>query len=173
MNALEKQILKEQIDRYLAEQYEPRSIRYSLAETDDAPVPDDASTFAVRAVRAFLRERADRETFSDRLLRIIRERGLRESDVYNSVFMDRTLFSKIRSDPHYQPSKRTAILLALALRLPLAEAQELLGKAGYRLSASDRGDLIVEYFISQGRYNVLDINEMLAEFHAPLLLKDH
>lgn len=115
--------------------------------------------------------REDAETFTGYMLRIIKERGLKEADVYNSVFMDRKLFNKIRNDLNYQPSKRTAMLLAIALRLNLAETQEFIGKAGYVISRSNKIDLIVEYFIQEGNYNILEINEMLHKFGLQLLLK--
>lgn len=105
------------------------------------------------------------------MLRIIQERGLREADVYNRVFMDRKLFNKIRNDPTYKPSKRTALLIAVALRLSPEETRELIGRAGYVLSSSSKADMIVTYFLESGNYDVLEINEMLAEFGQPLLLR--
>ena len=86
--------------------------------------------------------------------------------------MDRKLFNKIRNDPSYQPSKRTALLLSIALHLTLEETQDFIGKAGYLISHSSKTDLIVEFFIVRGIYDVMEINEMLYEFHMPLLLKN-
>lgn len=111
------------------------------------------------------------ETFSQTLLRIIQEKRLTEPEVYNSVFMDRKLFNKMRNTPEYQPSKRTACLLAVALKLNLEETQAFLGKAGYKLSSWNKFDIIVEYFIANGNYDVFEINEVLAEFKMPLLLR--
>lgn len=113
----------------------------------------------------------DEETFSEALLRIIQEKQLTEPDVYNSVFMDRKLFNKIRNTPEYQPSKRTALLLAIALKLDLEQTQTFIGKAGFQLVHWNKFDIIVEYFIVNGNYNVFEINEMLAEFKMPLLLR--
>ena len=122
-------------------------------------------------IHSYIRSHQETESFTEYMLRVIRERGLRESDVYNGVHMDRKLFNKIRNDPDYQPSKRTALLIAIALRLNLSETQEFLGKAGYVMSHSNMTDLIVEYFIITGNYDVMEINEMLHEFNLPLLLK--
>ena len=91
--------------------------------------------------------------------------------MYNSVFMDRRLFNKIRNDREYQPSKRSAILLALALKLSLADALDFLEKAGFVLSHSNRFDVIIKFHIAIGCYDVLEINEALHENNLPLLLK--
>lgn len=66
------------------------------------------------AIQDLLNERTHAETFTEYMLRIIAEKGLSETEVYHSVFMDRKLFNKIRNDANYQPSKRTALLIAIA-----------------------------------------------------------
>ena len=121
-------------------------------------------------IKDFLEERGHVETFSEHMLRIISEKGLRETDVYHSIFMDRKLFNKIRNDPKYQPSKRTALQIVIALKLSVPEAQELLEKAGYALSHCSKTDLIVECCILQGVYDIFEINEMLDAFGMPPLM---
>lgn len=121
-------------------------------------------------IHAYMRSHQKPDSFTEYMLRIIQERGLREADVYNRVFMDRKLFNKIRNNPAYQPSKRTALLLAIALRLNLAETEEFLEKAGFVLSHSNKTDLIVEYCISNKKYNIMEINDILDDFGMPPLL---
>lgn len=109
------------------------------------------------------------ESFADMVLRKIREKGMKNAECYKRANLDKKLFSKINNDRHYRPKKATALALAIALELDLEETRELLMKAGMALSHSDKFDIIVEYFIKQGRYNIFEINEVLFYYDQPLL----
>jgi hypothetical protein len=100
-------------------------------------------------------------TFVDEVIRHIRIRNLRDSEVYKAADIDRRLFSKMMSDRNYKPSKDTALAIAFALYLSLNETKDLLERAGYTLSHSNKRDIVIEYFFVEEIYKISDINEVL------------
>lgn len=147
-------------------------VRYSLSETDDIPAQGDkfrkdavGELFALYSLNnGSLNKKLDTTlnlTFVDMLTRYINMKGWRDSKVYKAAQIDRRLFSKIMSDREYKPAKDTALALAIALELSLQQTSDLLDRAGYTLSHSNKRDVIIEYFIREGVHNLVDINEVL------------
>lgn len=178
MNDDEKQRLLQDVRRYLDEHYVP------------ADVPEDSASrllgaaLAAGDVRSFRQGRlssAAKEAmlcdiqkmlqpgFRDMLFDFIREKGVRNADLYHRSDITKAHFSKIKNDEDYHPSKETVLALALGLKLTLDETKLLLERAGYTLTNSSQTDLIVEFFIKQHLYDVDAVNEVLYEIGLPTI----
>lgn len=107
--------------------------------------------------------------FTDTLLDYIDRSGKKDAEIYKKAHISKQLFSKIRNNPHYQPTKSTALAFAIALELNLEETQDLIGRAGFALTGSSKFDLIIRYFIETGNYNMVELNIALYEFDQSLL----
>lgn len=147
-----------------------RLSKRSKKRVDLAPdmlLAESAAPKKMRSLSDLLDEVDD--TFSEALLRLIDAKGKTDPDVYKRANMDRKHFSKIRNKPDYQPSKATALALAVALELNLDETKDFIGRAGYAISHSSKTDIIVEYFIERKEYDIFTINETLFAFGQPCL----
>lgn len=160
-------------DHYVDAHYDRRTEeqRCYAMSVPCAPAPCAVSVEKASASRFSLEEMLATidESFSEMLLRKIDEKGMKDSQCYKKANIDRKLFSKIKSDRNYKPSKPTVIAFAIALELDLAETKDMLMKAGFALSHSNKFDIIVEYFINKGIYDIYTINEALFAFDQSLL----
>ena len=137
------------LNALLAKTYEPEVIDRLMKSLDEVT---DA-----QGIKSALSETEDL-SFVDAVRLLIGQSGRTEAEVYKAAGLDRRLFSKIMNDPSYKPSKDTAVCLALALRLPLSQANDLLSRAGYTLSHSIRRDIVIEYFFRKRVYDLMTVN---------------
>lgn len=176
------------IDSYIAAHYQPPYVEHDigLEECDENNIFETSCVGSARpkaifkgkafssavggpplcsaapAIDDFLKQQS--ETFSQMLLRLIDEKNLKDSEVYRNANIDRRLFSKIRGDEEYVPSKKTAICFCMALQLDIAQSKKLLEAAGYALSTSSKFDLIIMYLLENREYNVVFANIVLESY---------
>lgn len=140
---------------------------------DDAG--NDNLDFQIRKCRThkiddFINKSKTETNFHKLLFKYIDDKNLKDSDVYNKVHIDRRLFSKIRSDVMYHPSKETVILLGLSLELNEEQVEELLNSASYSLPKNNVYDLIIRFCFVEGIYELKKVNELLDSYNCKLFL---
>ena len=162
-----KKKLNEYLDLYLKPVERGTLFRSSKMMGAGAVVAD--MECAESSIINYINENKDEDTFQTKLFKLIDERELKDSDLYNKVDIDRRLFSKIRSNKDYHPSKETVILLGLGLELSEKEIEDLLESASYSLPMNTTFDLIIRFCFKEHIYDVRTVNEFLYDHECKLL----
>lgn len=160
------------IDQHYVDQIGYKAIRQVVREENIAMPSCPAPCASMAAPKAMSLEdmlKQEDAGFTETLLQLIDRTGKKDSEIYKKANLSKQHFSKIRNNPHYKPTKATAVALALALELNLEETRDLIGRAGYALTNSSKFDLIIRFFIESRIYNIVEINMTLYEFDQVLL----
>ncbi len=162
-----KQMLKVYINNNLVNEY---SFNEFIFENSNLDLNPKNGNFIKKEsnIQDFINDYEQYNDFQTLLFKLIDDRNLKDSDVYNKVHIDRRLFSKIRSDKNYHPSKETIILLAIALELSEDELIELLDSASYSLPKNNNYDLIIRFCFINKIFKLSEINELLNEYKCKL-----
>ena len=163
--------LRERLDAYLAENFFEEEFfadEEFFASKPLAVVAPPTYSFCTKINFDKIFEKNESETFSEMMTRLVKESGEKNSAVYNRAQIDRQLFSRIKRNKDYQPSKDTAVALALGLKLDFDKAKDFLAAAGYTLTKSKR-DLIISFFIENKIFDTALLNDYLYEYKQPIL----
>ena len=173
--------IREKLKIYLDENLEVPKMRFSKmkmnnffvgsAKASSAPIMDMELCESCASIDNYIDKELDENKFQKLLFSYIDRNNLKDSDVYNKAFIDRRLFSKIRSDENYHPSKETVISLACSLELSVDELEELLKSASYSLPKNNKFDLIIRFCFLEKIYDIMEVNNLLSEYRCNLLTK--
>lgn len=158
--------IKEKLKVYLNQYLEEKSLFNKTKNTLFSGVVLEECT---SNIREYIEDEKDDYTFQTKLFHYIDTKNLKDSDVYNKVYMDRRLFSKIRGNKDYHPSKETVILLGLALELTEYELEDLLASASYFLPKNNTFDLIIRFCFKEKIYNIDQVNEFLYDYDCKMI----
>lgn len=137
--------------------------------TDFNDFEDFTNCINDKDLNTYLKKHQEYYNFQKTLFKLIDDRSLKDSEVYNKVHLDRRMFSKIRNDTKYHPSKDTIILLGISLRLSEYELERLLESASYSLPKNNEYDLIIRFCFIHKIYSIDEINKYLEEYNCNLL----
>ncbi len=157
--------IKKKLRLYLDEYLKPVKMRTIRNDFSGSCSKECSAT----SIASFINNNKDEETFQKKLFKLIDERNLKDSEVYNKVNIDRRLFSKIRSNKDYHPSKETIILFGLALKLDEEEIEDFLKSASYSLPMNTTFDLIIRFCFKEHIYDVDVVNSFLYDYNCKLL----
>ena len=149
---------------------EPNAMQSVLAGAPAYPVASPSAA-KPKQKKTSLEDAIDNlgETFQQRLLRMIDERGMTDPEVYKRANVDRKLFSKIRCSADYIPKKKTIVALSIALQLSLDDTKDLLASAGLTLTNNSKADVIVSFCLENDIYDIFEVNALLFKFGQPIL----
>ena len=159
--------MNRKLDLYIKENLE--NLNFKRAKACKENIFYECSALNEDSINKYINENKSENKFQKLLFKFIDDKNLKDSDVYNKVNIDRRLFSKIRSNKDYHPSKETIILFGLALELSEKEIEDLLKLASYSLPMNNNFDLIIRFCFKEKIYDVNTINEFLYEHNCKLL----
>lgn len=160
--------IKKKLEKYLNDNLEIKREFFGTFKAKAAPMEDYCS-METSSINNYINDNKEEDTFQTKLFKFIDSKDLKDSDVYNKVNIDRRLFSKIRSNKDYHPSKETIILLGIALELTEEEIEDLLSSASYSLPMNTTYALIIRFCFKEKIYNLNQINEFLYDHNCKLL----
>ena len=172
--------MKEKLKKYIKENMEKKtffkrlmkSVIYEeevLNDYEESSMPVGTTFYKSSNINEYIDKTKEEDNFHTLLFKYIDSKGLKDSDVYNKVHIDRRLFSKIRSDSNYHPKKETVILLGLSLELTEDEMEKLLETLSYSLPKNNYYDLIIRFCFKERIYDIMTINDFLDSYNCKLL----
>ena len=102
-------------------------------------------------------------TFGEYLQQLINKKGMTNKEVYFESNLTKQYFSKLINNKVGNPAKEKLLCIAVALKLNIDETKDFLLHAGYAISPYSKIDLVFEYYIRNGIYDVYEISFALED----------
>lgn len=161
--------LEKYLQKHLTKQLKYNSLQGRTSANYKEKLNNILEEAAFSPISNYLDNELDKNNFQNTLFNFIDKIGKKDSDIYNKAFIDRRLFSKIRSNPNYHPSKNTVISLGIALELNINDFEKLLNSASYSLPKNNYFDLIIRFCIEEKIYDIIKINNYLDSYNCQTL----
>ena len=149
-----------------------QNLSYSLPEEESSKKSEAGYDEKIRDMERKIKDRMAHklDTFQQYLLYLIGKKGMENAEVYKRAIVDKKVFSKMKNNPDYHPQRLTALCLCIGAKLNMSETRDLLSRAGYTLSPSDKTDIIFSYFIENGIYDMIELDIQLEEYGLPCII---
>lgn len=137
--------------------YQDDIIKNSLNSTKNS-LRESSEDYILEAIT---NKKITEKTFSELLFHYIDSSGLTDVQVYKKAFIDKRIFSKIRSNKNYHPSFGTIVLFSLALKLTTSQFEDLLHSATYSLPQNSYVNITLKYCFDNKIYDIDRVNELI------------
>lgn len=151
------------VKSFVSSKFAPAFDKGDLQSSDDGELFGDS--VLAKSLDIYVDKFEHREilTFGEYLQQLINRKGMTNKEVYHASNLTKQYFSKVINNKVACPAKEKLLCIAVALKLNIDETRDFLLHAGYAISPYSITDLVFEYYIRSGEYDVCKISFALED----------